>query len=121
MCNGSGILAVFNLDPEEKPVTGTVSPRDVDGLFGEEFAVYEHFSGTCQILKADESFTLSLADSDDFKLYVIVPLKDGCGMIGRTDKFISPATIKYRNDGRAELAEAGPYAYVEDRKLWVKH
>ena len=121
MCNGSGILAAFNLDEAEKPVSGFISPRDVEGLTGEEFAVYEHFSGTCQILKPEERFDLSLADSNDFKLYVIVPLKEGCGMIGRTDKFISPATVRYDSSGNGELVEAGTYAYVEDRKLWVKN
>lgn len=96
-------------------------PRDVEGLTGEEFAVYEHFSGTCQILGPDESVALSLADSNDFKLYVIVPLKNGYGMIGRTDKFISPATVRYDSSGNGELVESGTYAYVEDRKLWVKN
>ncbi|MGN0999655.1 MAG: hypothetical protein ACI4PO_08895, partial [Faecousia sp.] len=121
MCNGSGILAVFNLDEEEKPVTGFVSPGDVEGLTGEEFAVYEHFSGDFQILKPEESIPLSLEDSNDYRLYVIVPLKDGCGMIGRTDKFISPATVRYDLGGNGELVEPGTYAYVEDRKLWVKN
>ena len=120
LCNGSGILAAFNLDEQEKPVGGFISPRDVEGLTGEEFAVYEHFSGTCQILKPDERIPLSLADSGDFRLYVIVPLQNGCGMIGRTDKFISPATVRYGNSGRGELVEDGPCAYVENGQLRVK-
>lgn len=121
MCNGSGVMAVFNLDEQENPVSGTISPCEVEGLTGEEFAVYEHFSGTCQIVKKDESFTLTLADSNEFKLYVIVPLKNGCGMIGRTDKFISPATVHYDRKGNAELVEDGTYAYVEDGKLWIEN
>ena len=110
-------MAVFNLDEEEKAVSGSISPKDVEGLCGEEFAVYEHFSKELKIMKADECFELELADSNDYKVYVIVPLKDGCGMIGRTDKFISPASFQYNRSGVAELVEAGPYAYVEDRKL----
>lgn len=121
LCNGSGILAVFNLDGEERPVTGFVSPADVEGLTGEEFAVYEHFTGSCQIVKPDERVPLTLADSNAFKLYILVPLRNGCGMIGRTDKFISPATVRYDKGGHGELVEAGSYAYVEDRKLWVKN
>lgn len=121
MCNGSGILAVFNLDEEECPVFGSISPGDVDGLEGEEFAVYEHFTGDFRVLKRGESFALSLADSGDYKLYVIVPLKDGYGIIGRTDKFISPATVRYDIHGNGTLVEAGPYAYVEDRKLWTRN
>ena len=121
MCNGSGILAVFNLDEAEMPVSGTVSPCDVEALAGEEFAVYEHFSGTCQILKRDERFALSLADGNDFRLYIIVPLNNGYGIIGRTDKYISPATVRYDSSGRGELVEAGRYAYVEGGPLWVKN
>lgn len=119
-CNGCGILAVFNLDEEEKAVTGTISPKDVEGLAGEEFAVYEHFTRELRILKAEENFALQLENSDDYKLYVIVPLNNGCGMIGRTDKFISPATVRYNSAGVAELIEEGPYAYVENRKLVLK-
>ena len=116
-CNGCGVIAAFNLDKEEKPVSGIISPKDVVGLVGEEFAVYEHFSKELKIVKADESFTLQLENSDEYKLYVIVPLKDGCGMIGRTDKFISPATFRYNKAGEAELVEDGPYVYVENREL----
>ena len=120
ICNGCGILAVFNLDGEEKAVTGTVSPGEINGLSGEEFAVYEHFTGELQILKAKESFELTLENSNQYKLYVIVPLKDGCGVIGRTDKFISPATFRVNRAGVAELVEDGPCAYVENRKLVLK-
>ena len=118
--NGCGIVAAFNLDEEEKTVRGTISPKDVDGLLGEEFAVYEHFSKEMKIVKADECFELQLADANEYKLYVIVPLKNGCGMIGRTDKFISPASYTYTRSGVAELVEDGPYAYIENYKLISK-
>lgn len=117
--NGCGILAVFNLDDEEKAVKGTISPKDVEGLVGEEFAVYEYFSKEMKVLKANESFELELADANEYKLYVIVPLKNGCGMIGRIDKFISPASYTYTRGGVAELIEEGPYATVEDYKLVI--
>ena len=119
-CNGSGILTVFNLDEEEKTVCGTISPADVVGISGEEFAVYEHFSKELRIMKATESFELQLENADEYKLYVIVPLKEGSGMIGRTDKFISPATYSYTKSGIAELVEEGPYAYVENYQLVLK-
>lgn len=118
--NGCGVLAVFNLDAEESAVSGTISPKDVVGLSGEEFAVYEHFSKELRIVKAEESFDLQLNNADEYKLYVIVPLKEGSGMIGRTDKFISPATYTYTKSGVAELVEDGPYAYVENYKLVLK-
>ena len=79
--------------------------------------MYEHFSKECRIIARSESFTIQLKDNDDFRLYVVVPLKNGCGMIGRIDKFISPKTVQYTVKGEAELIEEGPYAYVENGKL----
>ena len=116
-CNGCGVIAVFNLDTEEKTVVGTISPKDVAGLSGDEFAVYEHFTKEFRIMKAGEIFDIELENGNEYRLYVIVPLKDGCGMIGRTDKFISPATYRYTKSGAAEFKEEGPYAYVEKYRL----
>lgn len=115
--NGCGMLAAFNLDAEEKSVCGSVSPKDITGLAGTEFAVYEHFSKEMRVLKADESFELELSSHGDYRLYVIVPLENGCGMIGRTDKFISPASYGYNKKGEVEFLEDGPYAYVENYEL----
>lgn len=112
--NGCGLLAVFNLDEENEAVTGNISPADIDGLEGNEIAVYEHFSKEMVILQKEEAFEITLKDSDDCKLYVMIPLKNGCGMIGRTDKFVSPATVRYCLDGKAELLEEGPYACIEN-------
>lgn len=120
MANGSGVLAAFNIDAENNKVSGKISPSDVIGLSGEEFAVYEHFSKELKILKYDESFDLVLSDNDDFKLYIIVPLKEGNGVIGRTDKFISPKTVNYNRKGGYELVEDGPFAIIENRKLIIK-
>ena len=119
-CNNCGILAVFNLDKNGEAVTGTISPQDVEGLCGKEFAIYEYFSKECRIVKANEAFELQLSDNNEYKLYVIVPLENGCGVIGRTDKFVSPVSYKYNKKGEMELIEDGPYAYVEDYKLIFK-
>lgn len=119
IANSSGILAVYNIDAENKEVNGTISPKDVLKLEGDEFAVYEHFSKELKILKADESFELKLKDNDDFKLYIMVPLKDGNGVIGRIDKFISPKTVSYNRKGEYELIEDGPFAVVRDYKLII--
>ena len=118
ICGDSGVIAAFNLDAEENSVRGTISPKDVEGLAGEEFVVYEHFSKEFIILKADEAIEIDLANSDDYKLYVVVPVKDGFAPIGRTDKFISPKTIAYICDQKIKLVEDGPYAYVKDGEIY---
>ncbi len=117
VCGPCGVVAVFDLDGENRPVSGSVSPADVEGLGGERFGVYEHFSKEFRVLSGDESLRVTLRDGDDFRLYVFVPLTDGCGMIGRTDKYISPKTVRYDRAGSAALIEEGPYAFVEDGEL----
>ena len=82
-----------------------------------EFAVYEHFSRQFTILKRDEKLSVILESSDCFKLFIIVPLKDGNCIIGRTDKYISPKTVR---EGENKPFEKGPYAYVRDRKIYFE-
>ena len=117
VCRGAGIIAAFDLRRDEGMETGFISPADVEGLKGEEFAVYEHFSRDFHILKRDEKISVTLKNSDHFKLFIIVPLESGNCVIGRTDKYISPATV---NPGEDKPFEKGPYAYVRDRKIYFE-
>lgn len=117
ICNDSGVIAVFNLDEKNEPVTGKISPKDVEGIRGERFVVYEHFSQTCSILDFEECMEIYLASRDQYRLYIVVPIIDGFAMIGRTDKFISPKSVRYNSRGEAELIENGPFAYVENGEL----
>jgi len=111
-CKNSGIMAVFNLN-EEAPVTGSICPQDIPGLQGQAFAVYEHFSRSLQILKAGQVMPLTLQNSDDFRLYVFVPMENGSCVIGDAKKFISPAALA--EDGK--LTESGVLARVENQQL----
>lgn len=120
MCNGSGVVAVFNLDENDRKVTGTVSPSEIDGLEGEEFAVYEYFTRSLKILKYNETLGLSLNDRSRFSLFSVVPVKDGFAPIGRIDKFISPATVKAVHGKEIELVEDGIFAYSDNGKLVIK-
>ncbi|MCQ2454984.1 MAG: alpha-galactosidase [Clostridia bacterium] len=118
--NGCGVLAVFNLDSDNKAVYGSISSSNIKGLCGDEFGVYEHFSKSFITLKKGEKHKFSLADNDEFKLFIFVPLKNGNGTIGRIDKFISPLTYRIKADETVELIEAGPFAVIENRKLIIK-
>lgn len=117
--NGCGILEAFNLNKDNLSASGTVSPSDIEGLVGEEFAVYDYFSKTVQILKHDEKMELTLTDYDDCKLYIIVPLKDSNAIIGKTDKYITPKSYEIL-DGEFKPLEKGEYAFVENGKLIFK-
>lgn len=117
MAGEHGVLAVLNIDRENREVTAEIRCENVDGLEAEEYAVYEHFSKELQILRKGEAFEVKLKNRDDYRLYIFAPVRDGFAAIGRIDKFISPKTIAYVCDGKVGLTEDGPYAYVEDRKL----
>ena len=110
MAGSHGILAVLNLDGENRPVTATICGEQVDGFEAEEYALYEHYSKDFRILKKGEALDVTLENSDDFRLYILAPLKDGNGFIGRPDQFISP-----KGD-----ASEGPCAYVENYRLTFK-
>lgn len=116
-CGDSGVLAVFNLDAANRKVCGTISPADLDGLRGDEFAVYEHFTRTLVTLKRNEVLEVTLANADEFCLYVVVPIKNGFAPIGLVDKFISPKTIASVDGKKITTYENGTCAYVENRVL----
>lgn len=117
MAGEHGILAAINIDSEEKAVTATISAEDIEGFEADEFAVYEHFSKECKIMKKGESFDITLENADSYKLYIFAPVKDGFAVIGRTDKFISPKTVEYVCGDTIKLVEDGPYAYVKNGEL----
>lgn len=112
--NGSGVMALFNLDKENRAVSGEIFPDDIIGLEGEEFAIYSHFTKELKILKRNEKITVELKNNDDVKLYTFVPYENGYAEIGRIDKFISPATVAHKEKG------SGKYAYVKDRELYFE-
>lgn len=115
-----GILAAFNIDSEGQPVSCSVGGEYVEGFSAEEYAVYEHFTKNVKILKRGERFTEKLMDKDDFRLYILAPIHNGVAVLGRTDKFISPATVSCIIDGKAVLKEEGPCGYVINGELTIK-
>ncbi|MBQ8408644.1 MAG: alpha-galactosidase [Clostridia bacterium] len=117
ICNGSGVMVLYNLDAQNNTVSGEISPSQIPELEGEEFAVYSHFDKTVKILKRNEKLSITLTDNDDLALYVFLPYENGFAAIGRTDKFISPATVASVHDEKIILKEDGPYAFVKDGKL----
>lgn len=120
MAGSHGVLAVLNLDADGAPVTATIRSEDIPGFAAEEYAVYEHFSGACRVLKRGESFVVTLRDDSDYRLYIFAPVVDGFAAIGRTDKYISPKTIADVRNGHMELTEDGPCAWVQDGCLHRK-
>ena len=88
----NGVCAVFNINAENKPVSGTLAPIEL-GIADGDYAYYEHFSKTTGILKRGEKLNISLANNDEFRLYTLVPHIDGKEPdFGRKDLFMGVAT-----------------------------
>lgn len=116
-CKDSGIIAAFNLNKENKTVAGSLSAHDVDGLEGQSFAVFEHFSRSVRIIGRHEKLEFSLENQDDFKLFILVPMVDGFAPIGLINKYISPGTIADATSRDIELYEAGLFAFVCEKEV----
>lgn len=114
-CSGGkyGVIATYNLDKNNKSVRGTISPDDIIGLDGEEFAVYEYNTKKLHMLKKGESFTYTLKDHDDYRLFIVAPFdKNGIAMLGRIDKFMAPAAVLDNFGTTYSVYEGGKFAFV---------
>ncbi len=87
----AGLLGVWNCADADS-VNGFIKPSDVRGLTGEHFGVYEHFSGKVQFAGRDEQLPLTLGRMG-YKLYYVLPLVEGNGVIGLVEKYNAPATV----------------------------
>jgi raffinose synthase len=122
----TGLLALFNLADADK-VTGSFKPTDVEGLKGDEFALYDYFSGKLQLAKPDQSFDVSL-NRMGYQLQYVVPIKNGFVAFGLIDKYNAPATIlnETRNakSVNIQLYEGGSfkaYSKMKPKKILVNN
>ena len=111
--NGA-ILAAFNIDEEEKSVSGSVSVKDVYGMADCECAVVDYFAKTVKILKKGESLDLTLENYDDFRLYYIIELNSDVVPVGVIEKYMAPATFEMIAKNKCIVAEGGQFCFVAD-------
>lgn len=115
----SSVVAVFNIDKENKPVMGSLCPKESDVEKAEEYIVFEYFTKECFLLKSGDKINITLRHNDDIRLYTIIPREEGITPIGRTDKFISYAAITEWNDNSIILYEGGEFSFVFDGEIRV--
>jgi hypothetical protein len=91
MSNGIGLLGAWNAADAES-VSGNISPSDLNDLKGQEFGVYEFFSGQLKICHYKTEIPVTLKRMG-YQLYYVAPLKYGMAPLGLLDKYNAPATI----------------------------
>lgn len=117
--NEAGVLALWNVDKYERPVTALVSPSDVHGISGERFAVYEHFTQELRLMGRDDEFEARLSRWD-VRLYSVAPIEDGFAAIGLVNKYVSPGTViqvsRHADRVTVVLSDAGQFAAWSERE-----
>jgi hypothetical protein len=110
----SGLIGIWNCADTDH-VDGSWAPSDVHGLRGEQFAVYEYFSRELRIAGRDERLPIHLGRLG-YKLYSVVPLVNGNGVIGLVDKYNAPASVLSSMISKKEIIatvyEGGRFAAV---------
>ena len=83
-----GVCAVFNINAENKTVSGTLLARET-GIADGDCVYYEYFTKETGVLKAGQSLDITLDTNDDFRLYSFAPVSEyGEKYPGRTDIFM---------------------------------
>lgn len=109
----NGILAAFNLDEGENRVTGTVSPSDAELPADGKYCVYEWFTGKTSVLEGTASMPFELENYDDFRLFIIAPVRNGRAVIGLTEKYMSPAAVSVAGNTVTALDDGTLAVYSE--------
>lgn len=116
---GGGAVATWNVNRFELPVGSEVSPSDVRGIEGDEFACFEFFSGELKKLGFNDTINARLSRWET-RLYSFMPVRDGFAPLGLVEKYVPPATVAdYESaPGRARvtLLEAGLFGAWAERR-----
>lgn len=89
---GTGLLALLNCADADS-VTGVFRPSDVHGIRGDRFALYEHFGRTLACAGRGDETRVTLGRLG-CRLYYVIPLEGGKGIVGLTAKYNAPATVR---------------------------
>ena len=112
----SGLIAAFNINAEDLPVSGTVSPEDA-GLPTGTYGYYEYFTQASGILHPGEKLPVQLDNRDVFRLYTFAPMQDGVAVLGRLDLMLGVAAVTGRQGNKITLCEAGTIGFVSEKPL----
>lgn len=113
----NGVAAVFNIDENNNPVSGVLSPMET-GIAQGDYVYYEYFSGACGVLKNGECLEIKLQHNDDFKLYTFVPYNEGdITVLGRLDLFMGIGAVNAINGHEISFIEGGKLGFYADAPI----
>ena len=122
------VLYHFDFENNQAEVAGTITPRDYQAASGmiqpyagdwavpdEGLVVYDYFSKRAEKLGSEYRVSIK---GFDHRLLQVSPIQSGWSVIGRSDKYLSAATVEILSVDsdvlKLRLKEAGPFA------IWLK-
>lgn len=108
-----GVIAAFNLSENEEAVKGRISPSDVHGIKRGKYCVYDWFNGNINITDRKKSFALTLESYDDFRLYLLCPVKGGKAVIGLKEKYMTRKAVTVNGSSVTALDDGTLLVYSE--------
>lgn len=113
----NGVVAMYNINKENKTVSGTVCPEDA-GLCSGKYAYYEYFTGESGFLQSGEKISVTLENNDVLRLYTFAPAKDVTAM-GRADMFVGIKAVTDEGNGAFTLYEGGKVSFISEKPIRV--
>lgn len=94
----NGVLGIFNCrfieETEEMPgVEAEFGPADVEGLSGEEFAVFSHGDGRLRVMTREQREKLAL-NGHGYEVATVAPVVEGVALIGDPGLFNSGGIVE---------------------------
>lgn len=103
LSNGAAVIVAYNLTEPTTPVRGSIDIHDYKDAAGlltretvnwsepeEGVIVYDWYNQTAEELTGSWNYQL---DELEDRLLLLCPIQHGIAVIGRTDKYLSPATV----------------------------
>lgn len=110
-----GVVASFNLDENDKCVSGTVSLKDAF-LTGKEYFAYDWFGKTGEVINQDGSVEVKLDNRDGFTLHILCPVNDGKAVIGLLEKYMAPGAVS-KTEGGYIMRDGGTFALYSEKAV----
>ena len=112
------VMAAFNLDEEERPVEGAVTPFTLPNAGDGKYVAYNFFGRELTLLEADgkADIRFTLKDYDDFRFYNFIPVRNGFAPIGLLDKYVTSAAFTRFGEGKYRIKNGGEFAFYAEHK-----
>ncbi len=114
----AGLMAIFNIDAENRPVNGTLSAAQT-GMADADCVYYEYFTGACGVLKKGESISLALEHNDDFRLYTFLPINGAVMPIGRLDLYMGIGAVDAWDGKTLTVKEGGKLGFFSEKPIEI--